>query len=129
MGDTVTTRVLYTGTNRLIVQYTNVSDGTGETTVKKLDLSSYTNSNGDAVTSVVIRQIWGNVSGMVVNILTDHTADVLMHTANSGLQHLDFRAFGGKADTGTGGVGDILFTTVGHTAADSYDLTIEYGLK
>jgi hypothetical protein len=90
MGDTVTTRTLYSGNAKLIQQYTNVSDGTGESAVSKLDISTLTNAAGDTVTAVKINRIWGNVSGMVVNILTDHTADVLMFTANSGLDFLDF---------------------------------------
>jgi hypothetical protein len=133
MGDTVTTRTLYSGTKKLIQQYTNVSDGTGESAVSKLDISTLTNSAGETVTAIKINRIWGNVSGMVVNILTDHSSDVLMFTANDGLDFLDFTdsetGFGGIKDTGSGGTGDVLFTTVGHTAADSYNLFIEYGLK
>jgi hypothetical protein len=30
MGDTVTTRVLFNGEKKYVVQYTNLSDGTGE---------------------------------------------------------------------------------------------------
>jgi hypothetical protein len=129
MADAVTTRVLYAGEKEYVVQYTNTSDGTGESAVSKLDISTLTNTRGAAVTAIKINKIWGNVSGMSVNILTDHTADVLMHTVNDGLTELDFTHFGGKKDTGTGGTGDVLFTTVGHTAGDTYDITIQYGLK
>jgi hypothetical protein len=88
-----------------------------------------TNKNGDPVTAIKINKISGNVSGMSVQILTDHTSDILMHTVNDGLNTLDFTSFGGKKDTGSGGTGDVLFTTNGHTNGDSYDITIEYGLK
>jgi hypothetical protein len=81
------------------------------------------------VTAIKINKIWANVSGMVVQVLTDHTADVLMHTLNDATWYLDFTSFGGKQDTGSGGTGDVLFTTSGHGAGDSYDITIEYGLS
>jgi hypothetical protein len=129
MADAVTTRTLYAGTKRHIVQYTNLSDGTGESAVSKLDISALTNSAGDTVTAIRINKIWANVSGMVVQVLTDHTSDVLMHTLNDATWFLDFTDFGGKKDTGTGGTGDVLFTTSGHSAGDSYDITIEYGLS
>jgi hypothetical protein len=129
MADAVTTRVLFAGEKKYVVQYTNLSDGNGEAAVNKLDISTLTNKAGDAVTAIKLNKIWGNVSGMVVQVLTDHTADVLMHTLNDGICHLDFTSFGGKKDTGTGGPGDVLFTTSGAGAGDSYDITIEYGLK
>jgi hypothetical protein len=129
MGDAVTTRTLFAGNKTRVLQYTNLSDGTGEAAVNKLDISALTNAAGDAVTAIKINQIWANVSGMVVQILTDHTPDILMHTLNDAISHLDFTSFGGKKDTGSGGTGDVLFTTDGHTAGDSYDITIEYGLS
>jgi hypothetical protein len=129
MADTVTTRTLFAGTKRYIQQYTNTSDGTGESAVQKLDISGLTDSAGNAVTAIKLERIWGNTSGMSVNILTDHTADVLMHTVAGDCINLDFTSFGGKKDTGTGGTGDVLFTTVGHSNGDTYDLTIQYGLS
>lgn len=129
MADTVTTRTLYSGNKKLIQQYTNLSDGAGESAVQKLDISTLTNAAGETVTAIKIEKIWANVSGMVVQVLTDHTSDVLMHTLNDATWYLDFTSFGGKKDTGTGGTGDVLFTTADHDAGDSYDITIQYGLS
>jgi hypothetical protein len=128
MADAVTTRTLFGGTRTYVQQYTNTSDGTGESAVKKLDISTLTNSNGDAVTAVKINQIWPNTNGMSVNILTDHTTDILMYTVKDNDTHLDFRSFGGIKDTGSGGTGDVLFTTVGHTNGDTYNIIVEYVL-
>jgi hypothetical protein len=128
MADTVTTRVLFAGTKKYIVHYTNNSDGTGESGVNKLDISELTGPRGAAVSAVRLLSIKGNVSGMVVNILTDHDTDILLWVANASLDYINFEKFGGIKDTGTGGTGDVLFTTVGADAGDSYSLVLEYGL-
>jgi hypothetical protein len=121
MADAVATNVLQTGTIRKILSFTNVSDGTGESGVNKVDISALNN----APTKVKINRIWWSVSGLQVRILFDHdTDDTALILDGSG--HFDFRSFGGFQDPASaGGTGDILFTTLNYAANDSYTVILE----
>jgi hypothetical protein len=129
MADTVTTKTMYSGNKRHIASYSNISDGTGESGVTKLDISTLTNPVGATVTEVKIYKIQYSISPtMSVKIYFDHTADVIVGVfTGSGVK--DYSNTGGFIDAGTGGTGDVLFTTAGQAANDTYDITIEYGLK
>lgn len=123
MADTVTTQVLTDGPKTSVLKFTNVSDGTGETTVKKVDVDTLSSSPS----SVKIMQAWIATSGMAVSILFDATANVLALTApENQCCHLDFRSFGGiQNNAGSGVTGDILFTTTGATSGDAYSIILE----
>jgi len=60
-------------------------------------------------------------------MLWDATANVLAYTVAAGENgFVDFSSFGGiKNNAGAGVTGDLLFTTIGHTATDSYSIIIE----
>lgn len=120
MADAVTTQTFNAGDRNLIMSFTNLSDGTGESAVKKVDASD----NG--VTELRIDRIVANVSGMAVSILWDADTDVrafIIGQDTSG--EFDFRPFGGlKNNAGTGKTGDINFTTHGHTSGDSYSIIL-----
>lgn len=121
MGDAVTSQTLFNGSKRTVRKFTNLSDGTGESAVTKVDISTLTGTPA----AVRIMQAWYNTSGMSVTILFDHdTNDTSMVLQGDG--HFDFREFGGVPDpASTGGTGDILFTTTGHTSGDSYNVILE----
>jgi hypothetical protein len=123
MADTVTTQVLFDGKKKAVIKFTNVSDGSGESAVAKIDVSTLLN----APTAVKISRIWYTLSGMAVQMLWDATTDVLAFVLgidSSG--SLDFTSFGGLVNNaGAGVTGDLLFTTVGHTAGDSYSIILE----
>jgi hypothetical protein len=123
MADAVTTQVLVDGPKTSVLKFTNVSDGTGESAVVKVDVSTL----AGAPTKVKITQCWYSTDGMSVDILFDATADVLAFTAPAGMtDHMDFRCFGGiQNNAGTGVTGDIAFTTRGHTAGDTYSIILE----
>ena len=123
MGDTVTSQTLSDGTKKSILKFTNVSDGTGESAIKKVDVSELI----DAPTTVKITKIWYATGGMAVQMLWDATADVLAFTVGSdAVGFLDFNPFGGIVNNaGTGITGDLLFTTVGHGAGDTYSIILE----
>ncbi len=121
MADAVTSQTLFNGTYKTVRKFTNVSDGTGESAVQKVDISGLTNTP----TAVKITQVWCNIRGMSVTILFDHDTDDTSLVLGEAGYH-DFRSFGGVPDpASTGGTGDILFTTGGHTAADSYTIILE----
>lgn len=124
MADLVSTQVLHNGTRRYIVNIKNSSDGTGESAVVKIDKSTLIGPAGTEPSKLVIEKVHGQCTGMRVRAYFDRTSPIEAFTADGGEVELEFCHAGGIRDTGTGGTGDLLVTTTGHTAGDSYDLTI-----
>ena len=122
MADAVSTQVILDGERLYIAKFTNVSDGTGEAAVLKVDVSTL---NG-APDRVRIERIIAHTSGMAVRILWDATTDVDAFVVGQDASiDMDFRSFGGlRNNAGAGITGDIMFTTVGHTANDSYTIIL-----
>lgn len=129
MADAVSTTVLHNSPRRLVIQITNLSDGTGESAVTKVDKSTYTGLNGLEPSSLVVETIKGESIGMEVRLFADHTTDVTIAQLQSGNIDLDYRPYGGLQTSGAGDTGDILLTTNGHTAGDSYNLVINFRKK
>lgn len=70
MADAVTSQtILDDGGKNLIMKFTNISDGTGESAVAKIDVSALTNSavTGQACSRVVLNRIWFSNVGMGFN--------------------------------------------------------------
>lgn len=124
MADTVTSKVIYNGHRRYAVSLTNESDGTGESGVTKVDISTLTDGAGKTATYTTIDRIVGHVTGGYVRLHWDHTTDETIEVL-SGSFDFDYSVEGGKTDgKGAGGTGDILLTTDGFADGDSYDFTI-----
>ena len=59
MADTVTSQTIQDGERKAVLKFTNISDGTGESAVTKVDVSALdTNSRGDSCTEVAVARIW-----------------------------------------------------------------------
>jgi hypothetical protein len=127
MADAVTSQIIFDGTKRAVIKFTNISDGTGETGVIKVDVSSLEPYLGASCSSVAIQRIDAVTVGMGLNLLWDATTDVLIMALGEGdFVSFDFTRFGGMTNnSGTGSTGDILFTTVGATAGDKYTVVLE----
>jgi hypothetical protein len=128
MADAVTSQTIIDGERTAVMKFTNVSDGTGESAVTKVDVSALsTNRLGAPCASVQINKVWYVTAGMGVNILFDATADVLaMGLPADSEGTLDFSSFTGiPNNAGSGKTGDIQFTTVGHTSGDTYMVVLE----
>ena len=70
MADAVTSQTILDGPNKVVMKFTNISDGTGESAVTKVDVSALaTGTDGATCTGVTIEQIWWQCVGMKVNIL------------------------------------------------------------
>tara|TARA_R110000851_G_scaffold60012_1_gene138702 strand:+ start:525 stop:929 length:405 start_codon:yes stop_codon:yes gene_type:complete len=127
MADAVTSQTLIDGQNKAVIKFTNVSDGSGESAVKKVDVSALSNSgDGVACSGVVIERIWWQCIGMKVKILWDATTDAFCIELgeNQSGDH-DYTSFGGLTNNaGSGKTGDVMFTTVGHTSADTYTIIL-----
>lgn len=121
MSDAVTSQTLIDGSRNVVMKFTNVSDGTGESAVTKVDVSAL---NG-APSRVRIMKVHYSVAGMVATLLWDATTDVrIMDLQGDGC--FDATGFGGLYNNaGTGVNGDILLTTTGHTSGDSYTIILE----
>ena len=128
MADAVTTQTIIDGERNCVMKFTNVSDGTGESAVAKVDVSALaSNAAGVACSEVRIMRVRHAIVGMSVQMFFDATSNVLlMELAESSNGHMDFKDFGGiPNNAGSGKTGDILFTTKGHTSGDTYSITLE----
>jgi hypothetical protein len=128
MADAVASQTLIDGERMVIMKFTNLSDGTGENKVLKVDVSALTSSaSGLACTGVAITKIHASTHGMEVLMYWDATADVLIQTIpQNSVYTLDFEKFGGLTNNaGAGKNGDILFSTSDASAGDEYTIVLE----
>lgn len=128
MADAVTSQTILDGDRLYIAKYTNISDGTGETAVTKIDVSTLaSNQWGLVCNGVIINKIWALTDGMGVNILWDATADVIAITVPQNQMYtMSYNEFGGiQNNSGSGSNGDVLFSTVGASAGDRYTIVLE----
>ena len=128
MADAVTSQTILDGERLFIGKFTNISDGTGESAVVKIDVSTLSsNASGYACNGVKINKVWAQTQGMSVDILWDATLDVVCETIPENQFYLmDYSSFGGiPNNAGTGKTGDVAFTTVGAVGGDRYTIIIE----
>ncbi len=129
MADTVNIQTVFSGIRRQVVHLTNESDGTGESAVVKVDISSKT-YKGLPAGSSTIDMIEYSVAGFNYVVLewAHDTNDEIAILSGQGL--IEWRDVGGKKDPrSAGGTGDMVLTT--DVAADGamYDITIHYRPK
>ena len=128
MADAVTSQTIFDGDKKVIQKFTNISDGSGESAVKKVDVSALENNgHGQTCTSVTIEKIWWQCVGMKTRLFFDATSNAfIIELGENQSGYHDYSGFGGlKNNAGSGVTGDILFTTVGHTSADTYTIVLE----
>ena len=128
MADLVASQTLLDGERLFIGKYTNISDGTGETAVVKIDVTTLAvNAYGRACNGVKINKIWASTHGMEVRILWDASTDLFTWVIPQNTTYLmDFSSFGGlQNNAGTGVNGNVLFTTSDASAGDMYTIVLE----
>lgn len=128
MADAVTSQTILDGERLFIAKFTNISDGTGETAVTKIDVSTLNpNSFGLACNGVKINKIYSTTHGMEVRILWDATTDQFAWQLPQNTNYLmDFSSFGGiPNNAGAGKTGDLLFSTADASAGDMYTIVLE----
>ncbi len=128
MADAVTSQTILDGERLFIAKFTNISDGTGETGVVKVDVSTLNpNAFGYACNGVKINKIWGSSQGMDVRILFDATVDTFAWLVTQNTSYLmDFSTFGGiPSNAGAGVTGDVLFSTHNASSGDTYAIVLE----
>jgi hypothetical protein len=128
MADAVASQTLFDGERVAIMKFTNLSDGTGENKVLKVDVSALNPSNaGGACDGVTITKIHASTHGMEVLMYWDATTDVVIQTIPQNTSYtLDYEKFGGLTNNaGAGKNGDILFSTSDASAGDEYTIVLE----
>ena len=132
MADAITSQTIEDGGKNLIVKITNISDGTGESDVAKIDVSAL-NANpttGVACSRVSIQRIWFSNVGMGFKLLWNASTNKFIFQAPADWPDTWDFSMGneGKSgipnNAGSGVNGDLLLTTVGHTDGDSYSVVI-----
>ena len=127
MADAVTSQTIQDGERNCIMKFTNVSDGTGESAVKKVDVSALnSNSLGQSCSSGSVARIYWACRGMGVNIEFDASTNVLitgLPTDSTGDEYYDLFS-GIPNNAGSGKTGDIDFTTVSHSSGDTYSIIL-----
>ncbi len=123
MADTVSTATLFDGTKKLVVHLMNLSDGTGESNVVKVDKSTFVGPKAGEPGYFILEKIKYNCLGMRVKLSVDRTTDVVFAVLQ-GFGEIDYRSVGGIVLSGTGDTGDILLTTANQASGDSYDITL-----
>ena len=125
MADAVTSQTIQDGDRIAVLKFTNISDGSGEAAVKKVDVSALSaeSGTGRACTKVAIEQMWYDCSGMTVDILWDASTDVICWTL-SGYGFYDWRQAGPLVNNASSPTGDIMFTTTGHASGDRYTVMV-----
>ena len=128
MADAVTSQTLFDGDKHVVMKFTNISDGTGESAVKKVDVSALESDiYGNTCSSVAIEKIWWQCIGMKVRMFFDATsAACIIELGENQSGYHDYSEFGGiKNNAGSGKTGDVDFTTVGHSSADTYTIILK----
>tara|TARA_R100001143_G_C3234436_1_gene76227 strand:+ start:24 stop:440 length:417 start_codon:yes stop_codon:yes gene_type:complete len=134
MADAVTSQKIIDDDKKLVYKFTNISDGSGEASVEKIDVSGLdTNYEGETCTRITLTQLWYDIGGMRVAIEWNATSNVvalvLGGSAAAGVEtgHFDFREWGGIPNNAGSGInGDVDLTTHGHTAHDHYTIVAEF---
>ena len=132
MADAVTSQLIANGPRNWGYVFTNISDGTGEAAVVKVDGSASGPLGviiGGAtifpLDHIKITEIEYDVKGMALEIIWDATTSVNA-TVLSGFGRLNYHKFGGLAAVDSAGVllvgatGKIKFTTLGQVPTSGY---------
>jgi hypothetical protein len=117
-----------TRTRRIHLIVNGVSDATDNLTDSiAIDISTYLGPLGETPARLALRRISWSVTGFTsINLEFDRSTDSVV-AQMAGNDYKDFPNY--LWDVGTGGTGDLVFTTVGATAGGTFSLEIEAKLK
>tara|TARA_R110000796_G_scaffold164072_1_gene281021 strand:- start:775 stop:1173 length:399 start_codon:yes stop_codon:yes gene_type:complete len=127
MADAVTSQTIQDGARKAVLKFTNISDGSGESAVAKVDVSALSPSaEGLTCSRVTLNKVWYAIDGMQVQMFFNASTNVFILELSGTSDLLDFSSFSGIPNNAGSGVnGDILFTTVGHGSGDTYSIILE----
>ena len=129
MADAVTSQVITdTSGVKYVAKFTNFSDGTGETLVKKVDASELTFMTEDGLRK--ISRVWYSVNTSnnksAVELVWDGaTNSTALFLSGNGV--MDFRTDGNSIpNNATTPTGDVLFSTKNFAVGDNYAIIVEF---
>ena len=129
MADTVTTQTIAdTSGVKFVAKLTNLSDGSGETLVKKIDASELTFMSEDGNRSIARVYYSINTSDRKsgVEILWDGATNATALFL-SGQGFMDFRTDGNSIpNNATAPTGDVLLSTKNFASGDNYTIIVEF---
>ena len=129
MADTVTTQTIAdTSGVKFVAKLTNLSDGSGETLVKKIDASELTFMSEDGNRSIARVYYSINTSDRKsgVEILWDGTTNATALFL-SGQGFMDFRTDGNSIpNNAITPTGDVLLSTKNFASGDNYTIIVEF---
>ena len=129
MADTVTTQTIAdTSGVKFVAKLTNLSDGSGETLVKKIDASELTfmSEDGNRTIARVYYSINTSDRKSGVEILWDGATNATALFL-SGQGFMDFRTDGNSIpNNATTPTGDVLLSTKNFASGDNYTIKIEF---
>ena len=133
MADVVTSQTIVdTSGTKTVMKFTNISDGSGETLVTKMDASALTFMTEDATKTIA--KIWWSIN------TTNGKSGVELLWAGTTNSTIGFFSASGFHDYYTAGAaipnnatltantspaGDVLFSTKGFVAGDNYTIILE----
>ena len=128
MADTVDTIVQFSGGRRYNVRLTNVSDGTGESAVIKVDKSTLLNAVGLEPGALNLESVQWSIQGFTsVRLFWDHTTDDEMEVLGTGNGYRSYADQGSLNDPkSAGGTGDVLLTTANNVSGATYDIQLNF---
>ncbi len=137
MVDTVTVTKIFDGIKYAIYEFSNKSDGTGESAVRKISMAdlvsdSGTSDNGRRPTSLSLVDASWTVTGFnYVEALWSRPPSNKQIILMSGTDGVNLSSVGNKRDPSRalGGTGDILLTTNGGASGSSYDIRMMFKKK
>jgi len=132
MADAVTSQTIEDGGKNLVMKFTNISDGTGESAVAKIDVSALESSplTGQACNRVSLQRIWFSNIGMGFKLYWNATANMFICQAPKDWSDTWNFSYGmdqlpGIPNNAGGGInGDLLLTTNDHTSGDTYSVIV-----
>ena len=132
MADAVTSQTIEDGGKNLVMKFTNISDGTGESAVAKIDVSALDSnpSTGASCSRVVLQRIWFSNVGMGFSLYWNATSNMFICQAPKDWSDTwDFTDSsitlpGIPNNAGSGVNGDLLLTTNDHTSGDTYSVIV-----
>ena len=132
MADAVTSQTIEDGGKNLVMKFTNISDGTGESAVAKIDVSALNSepSTGASCSRVVLQRIWFSNIGMGFKLYWNATTNMFICQAPKDWSDTwDFTDSsitlpGIPNNAGSGVNGDLLLTTNDHTSGDTYSVIV-----
>ena len=129
MADTITTQTIAdTSGVKFVVKMTNISDGTGENLVKKIDASEVTFMTENADRKLA--KIWYSINSAnpksAVELIWDGTPNATM-VILGGNGYWDLRTAGNEiVNSATTPTGDVLLSTKNFALGDNYTIVAEF---